>query len=77
MTPLLPRHSESVAVKLSVDAARFLQGCVAHMNTIKVLPEGSPEALQTSAWLEEIGACTEMALLEYDSLAAELAEEED
>jgi hypothetical protein len=52
----MPHSGPYVELRLSLPAAAFLHGAVQHMNTLKVLPEGGPEALQTSAWLEEIEA---------------------
>lgn len=51
-----------VFVELSHPAAVFLRAAVAHMNQRNLLPEGNREALQTSAWLEEIEAKTREAL---------------
>lgn len=52
----------SVSVRLSVPAAVFLRATVEHMNQTKILPQVPAEALQTSAWLEEIEAATRRAL---------------
>lgn len=52
----------SLRVEISYPAAVFLRGVVKHLNQKKILPDGSAEALQTSAWLEEIEARLAAAL---------------
>lgn len=47
---------EPVVLALSLPAAAFLLGTVEHLNQTKVLPSASAQALETSAWLEEIEA---------------------
>lgn len=54
--------TDEVVVTLSRPAALFLESMVGLMNQVKVLPADSREALQTSAWLEEIAAMTGKAL---------------
>lgn len=51
-----------VTVVLSASAARFLWATVEHLNTLKALPGNNDQALQTSAWLDEIAAATRRAL---------------
>jgi hypothetical protein len=61
------RSEASVTVTLSLAAAVFLRATVEHMNQAKMLPADSAQALQTSAWLEEIEAETRRALSEATS----------
>jgi hypothetical protein len=51
-----------VSVDLSPGAAAFLVGVVRHMNQAKILPADNAQALESSAWLEEIEAATTRAL---------------
>jgi hypothetical protein len=51
MTP-----GRKVTLTLSLEAAAFLVGTVRHLNQAKILPPDNAQALQTSAWLEEIEA---------------------
>lgn len=53
---------ERVSLKISVPAAAFLAGTMAHLNEAKILPPDDPHALQTSAWMEEIEAAAVAAL---------------
>lgn len=59
-TPIPP--GPTVSVRLTASAAHFLMGTSRRLNELKALPEGSDEALQTSAWLEEIEDATRRAL---------------
>jgi hypothetical protein len=52
---------DKVTLELSRPAATFLRAAVALMNQRKVLPDDNAEALQTSAWLEEIEAAARRA----------------
>lgn len=61
--------SDRVMMTLSRPAAVFLAACVEHMNQRKLLPADNAQALETSAWLEEIGAAAVRA-----APAGELAE---
>ena len=54
----------TVTIQLSRPAALFLSAAVAHMNQRKILPKDHAEALQTSAWLEEIEAACNDAVRE-------------
>lgn len=48
-------------VFLSPKATAFLLGTVRHLNTVKILPPDNAQALETSAWLEEIEAALVLA----------------
>lgn len=62
MTMRTPTPVIEVSVRLTAAAAYFLMGTSRRLNELKTLPEGSDEALLTSAWLEEIEAATRRAL---------------
>jgi hypothetical protein len=53
---------DGVVFGLSPKAAAFLLGTVRHLNQEKILPADSAQALETSAWLEEIEARCSAAL---------------
>ena len=46
---------------LSDGATVFLEAMVEHMNQSKILPPDDAEALESSAWLEEIAAAAKNA----------------
>lgn len=61
-TPGRGQRASRVTVELSRRAAVFLRATVEHMNQRKILPADNEQALETSAWLEEIEAKTREAL---------------
>lgn len=46
--------SGTVTMTISRQAAAFLHGTAQTLNQKKILPEDNAQALETSAWLEEI-----------------------
>lgn len=55
------RTDDIVTLHLSRQAAAFLHGTVVHLNQAKILPADNRQALETSAWLEEIEAAARKA----------------
>lgn len=60
-------RGNAVDVRLSRPTAVGLLAMIREMNQAKVLPPDSPQALETSAWLEEIAAAVRAAFPRKDN----------